>query len=241
MRFAGFVAALLAAVAVLAACAEGSDVRHVHITIEETGCRPAYVEVEPARTAHLQIQNDSTQIYRITDDDERLEPLMIQPQAEGEAFYELPQGVGEYSIRCTAADGTASTVTLRAGTAAATQDAADAATGTPADQTGAALAVTLVEYSVTPSEDAIEAGRVSIIATNISSTMRHELNVLRVEPDGSMERVASIDPIEPQQGGAAIVDLEPGTYRLACLIRIGEGESTVDHYQRGMWSDLTVE
>ncbi len=233
-------AAVLAGTILLAACSEGSDVRHVHITIADEGCRPPSVDVEAGRTAHLQIQNETAQMYRVSDDEDRIEALVIDANGEGEAFYELPHGAGEYTIRCAAADGTVSTVILKASTLAglATRDTGEA-TG-EAGQPGASLAVTLAEFSVTPSETEVDAGRIRFIATNISGTMSHELNVLRLEPDGSFERLAGAEPIGPQGGGSFEADLEPGTYRLACLIAAGEAGSTVDHYRQGMWTDITV-
>jgi len=247
MRVGGFVAAVLSAMAVLAACDAGSDVRHVHITIAETGCRPGSVEAEPGRTLHLQIENESAEIYRITDDDERIEPLTLEPGGSVEAFYPLPQGAGEYSLRCTSPEGAASTITVKAG--ASTQPMPS--TGTPgasgdggmpgAGQPDGTLAVTLVEYSVTPSEEQIAAGRINVIATNISQSQKHELNVLRLLPDGGFEKLAGAEPIAPQEGGSFIVDLQAGAYRLACLVGIGEAGSTVDHYQQGMWVDITVQ
>lgn len=246
MRVLLFVVAACAGWLLFGACDEGSDVRHVHVTIAEAGCRPASVEAEPGRTLHLQIENESAQIYRITDDDERIEPVTVEARASAEAFYPLPQGAGQYSLRCTAADGTASTITVKAGsleqpTAAAGTPGASGTGGTPAPgQPDATLAVTLAEFSVTPSEEQIEVGRINVIATNISQSQKHELNVLRLQPDGSFEKLAGVEPIAPQEGGSFIVNLQAGAYRLACLVGIGEAGSTVDHYQQGMWVDITV-
>ena len=40
---------------------------------------------------------------------------------------------------------------------------------------------------------------------------------------------------------SVLANLRAGTYRIACMIQIGEQGSTVAHYQQGMWTDLVVE
>ena len=81
----------------------------------------------------------------------------------------------------------------------------------------------------------------NIIATNISGGQPHELNVLELQPDGSFKNNGVLSAIPPQQGGALLTTVRPGTYRLACLIGAGAADSTVDHYQQGMWTDIVVD
>jgi uncharacterized cupredoxin-like copper-binding protein len=194
--------------------------------------------VEAGRTARLDLRNETAQLYRVSDNEERIEALILEPQDSTEVFYELPEGAGEYTLRCTAADGTASSVTLRAGAGAESEDEG-AATAT-AGQAETTVAVTLAEYSVTASETEIPAGRIRFVATNTSARMSHELNVLRLATDRSFERLAGAGPIARQDGASLEVELEPGTYRLACQIVAGEADNAVDHYQQGMWTDVTI-
>lgn len=69
----------------------------------------------------------------------------------------------------------------------------------------------------------------------------HELAVLRVEEDGSLENMGEIEDIAAGQGGTVTIELEPGDYQLACLLVPGEADSTTDHYQEGMYTEFTVE
>lgn len=103
------------------------------------------------------------------------------------------------------------------------------------------VAVSLVEYEVLPEVDSVEAGKVVFKATNDSGSLVHEVAILRVESDGSLEALGEIEDIDPGAGGAITVDLEAGRYRLACLLVPGEASSTKDHYQEGMWTEFTVQ
>ena len=103
------------------------------------------------------------------------------------------------------------------------------------------MTVGLKEYEVTPSVATVDAGTIRFEATNNSTTMVHELAVLRVKDDGSFENMGEVEDIDPGSGGSVVIDLEAGRYQLACLIVPGEAGSTVDHYQQGMHTDFTVE
>ncbi len=248
MRNPVLLAATIAALVLLAGCkGGGEDVRPVAITISDVGCTPPAIEAQPGQRLRLDISNDSEQLYLVSGAEGGVEPLGVEPGKNAEAFYKVPQGAASYSITCTSAEGAKSLITLNATLPTTSADLSNGPTRQTSDPTPApdaadtTLAVTLVEYTVTTSAQRLSPGRANIIATNISGEQAHELNVLQLQPDGSFQDIGEIAPIAPQQGGSILVNLLPGTYRLACMIGIGESGSTVDHYQQGMWTDVIVD
>jgi uncharacterized cupredoxin-like copper-binding protein len=228
---------LTAGVLVLAACDDGGDVRTVTIDAGLEACTPATVEVPSGRNINLRVINNSGSVVTVRDGDGRLAPMEIAPASEGETFFLIPQGSGVYTLNCAIAGVGATTIRLVAGTPGSPEAAN--ATLSPAEAYGT-IAVSLADFTLTPSQDAVPAGRYNVIATNVSATSTHEVVVLQVQPDGNLVSVAQIAPIPPQQGGAMLISLGPGTYRFACQVQIGESGSTVDHYQQGMWADVFV-
>ncbi len=110
------------------------------------------------------------------------------------------------------------------------------ASGTPS----ASIAVTLVEYSVTPDKASVPADTIRFTATNASASQVHELAVLKVKDDGSYDNLGEVEDIDPGKGGSVTIDMQPGAYVLACLIAKGEEGSEVDHFQQGMHTPFTV-
>jgi uncharacterized cupredoxin-like copper-binding protein len=249
MRIFALLAIAAASLTLLAACGgKGEDVRPVEITIAEGGCGSIEITVEAGQRLRLDISNDSPQEYEISAAEGGVETLHIAPGEGAEAFYFVPEGDAAYAINCMAADGNESFGVINAGSGGSRPidvgtptRGVEAGTTPSLDQPDATLAVTLAEYTVTASAQSLPPGRVNLIATNISGGQAHELNVLELQPDGSFQNHGALAAIEPQQGGALLVTVRPGTYRLACLIGIGESGSTVDHYQQGMWTDILVE
>ena len=94
--------------------------------------------------------------------------------------------------------------------------------------------VRLASFTVTASVSSIAAGSIKFAATNTSTTEVHELAVLRVRTDGSLENTGEVEDIGPGKSGAVVLALPAGKYELACLIAKGEAGSAVDHYQAGM-------
>lgn len=220
------------------ACDEGSDVRTLRIAVGDAGCTPAEFEVTPAQRLRLLIDNDSDDPFTITSEDTMLEDLHVEGDADAEAFLTVPPESGTYGLHCEQEGGTRSEIFLIAGNSA---DLTPVINPTAVPGQPQTLAVSLADYTVSPSSTMLTPGAYNIIATNISRTEQHDLNVLSLQPDGSFSPVASIAPVLPQEGGAVLVNLSPGTYRLACQIEIGEAGSEVDHYQQGMWIDVLVE
>lgn len=98
----------------------------------------------------------------------------------------------------------------------------------------------LIEFKITPDKASVAAGPTKFVATNTSTTMVHELAVLRIKEDGSFENTGEIEDIDPGKGGEIVLDLPAGKYQLACLLVPGEAGSTVDHFKEGMKTDFEV-
>jgi hypothetical protein len=227
----------LAIFCVLAACDEGSDVRTLRIAVGDAGCTPAEFEVTPAQRLRLLVENDSDDAFTITGEDAQVEELPVDGGDEAEAFLTMPPDSGTYTLKCEREGGDESQILLVAGTDG---DLTHVTNPSPEPGQPQTLGVSLADFTVNPSSTALAPGSYNIIATNISQNEEHDLHVLSLQPDGSFSPIASIPPIPPQEGGAVLVNLSPGTYRLACQIGIGQAGSEVDHYQQGMWVDVLV-
>ena len=230
-----FALALLA----LVACNDdgGSDVRTLTVVAHDHGCTPTAFVVEPGRYVQLRLENESSSAFTLRDNEGGFEDIAAEPGEVGEAFYLIPKGTGAYELLCSPEGDVPTNITITA----VVDGMPDEPDTSDASSPSTSLAVSLANFTITPSERTLSAGSVTFIATNASSESVHELNVLELQDDGSFVKVAAIAPIPPEAGGSVTVDLQPGTYRLACQIGIGESGSIVDHYQQGMWVDISVE
>jgi hypothetical protein len=229
--------AVIASVVALYACDEGSDVRTLEIAVGDAGCTPAAFDVDPGQRARLLLENDSDTAFLISSEDVDIEPLEVGAHERAEGFTTVPATSGTYILNCEREGGAASEISLVARSAA---DLTPITNPTPEPDQPATLSVSLLNYSISPSSTTLSPRSYNIIATNVSAAEYHELNILQLQEDGSYSPIASIPPIAPQQGGAILVNLTPGDYRLACQIGIGEVGSTVDHYLQGMFVDVSV-
>lgn len=239
-------AAILSLLLAGVACKDSSDVQTLAIEIDDEGCAPTSFEVDPGRQANIAVENDSETAFVIQDGDGRLEPIDVEPGESVEAFFDVPENDGTYTLLCEGEGSTSTEIIVIAGSGVAggppTSEAPiDGGTSTPTTaEADGTLGVSLVDFQISPSAETIPTGRYNIIATNVSDTSTHELNVLQLQPDGNFVPKAEIAPMPPQQGGVVLAALGPGTYRLACQIVPGEFGSTVGHYQQGMWFDILV-
>lgn len=96
------------------------------------------------------------------------------------------------------------------------------------------VTVKLTSYVVTPDKASVTAGPVKFVATNASPEHVHELAVLRIKDDGTLQNGGEIEDLKPNTSGEIVLDLPKGKYELACLLAPGEEGSTVDHYKEGM-------
>lgn len=230
---------------VIACTGDGSDVRTIRIEARNGACEPTAFAVEAGQRIQIVLDNDDDIAYSVSDPEGRIEAITAEPGSRAEMFHQLPSGEAAYLLTCEAQGGSSTVIEVNAGGGTAVSGrslTAVSGNGTAsADEPDATIAVSLADYTVTLARTEVPAGRVMFIATNVSPTATHELNVLHLQPDGSFVNVGEVAAIAPQQGGSVLANLRPGAYRIACQIQIGESGSTVDHYQQGMWQDLIVE
>jgi uncharacterized cupredoxin-like copper-binding protein len=231
-----------------AACASsGAGGRKVEITQRDDGCTPKSIAVAAGEKLNLVVKNESaSDAYEVEGvDGTKLEEFVVHKGTTRSAGYTVPDGAGTHNVKCYVPAGTSTIIELVAGGASASSKAdSSPLAGEPADgggEAGASVAVTLVEYSVTPDRPSVAAGKIRFTATNASKSQTHELAVLKTKPDGTFENMGEIEDIEAGHVGTVVLDLEPGAYQLACLIAPGEAGSTVDHYQQGMHTAFTVQ
>jgi hypothetical protein len=240
--------ALLLAMFAVSCTGDGSDVRTLRIEASGGSCEPVDFAVDPGQRVRLVLENQDDAPYTLSDPEGRASELHVEPHDEAETFYTIPEGGGaRYVLRC-AGDGAETTeISLVVGGAGAETPTFAGATqqvGGPTlspDEPDGTLAVSLADFVVSLSAETVPSGRFLFIATNVSAEQAHELRILQLQPDGSFQDEGGIPPMPPQQGGSVLANLRAGTYRIACMIQIGESGSTVDHYQQGMWADLVVE
>lgn len=238
-----------------AACASsGAGGREVRITQTDSGCTPASMQARPGEKLKLVVRNDSGQdIYEIEGiEGTKLEELRVPQGRTRTVGYTVPQGAGTHKINCYVPSGASTTIeitvaesgtaspqaagTAVGGDAGAAQDAAGAA-----PQPAGAVAVTLLDDSVSADRVQVRAGTVRFIATNASTTSTHELVVLQLRADGTFETFGRTATIAPGAGASVTARLTPGRYQLACLLVPGESGSMVDHYQQGMRTEIEVQ
>jgi uncharacterized cupredoxin-like copper-binding protein len=104
----------------------------------------------------------------------------------------------------------------------------------------ATVTVGLVEWAVNPDTARVAPGPVQFVARNESTSMYHELVVLRVKDGGDYENTGEIEDLAPGTSGKLTLKLPPGKYVLACQIAKGERGSPVDHFQQGMHTPFEV-
>jgi uncharacterized cupredoxin-like copper-binding protein len=100
--------------------------------------------------------------------------------------------------------------------------------------------VDMIEFQMTPDKPSVAAGPTKFIATNTSTTMVHELAVLRIKDDGTFENTGEVEDVDPGKSGEIVLDLPAGKYVLACVLVPGEAGSTFDHFKEGMKTDFEV-
>jgi uncharacterized cupredoxin-like copper-binding protein len=121
---------------------------------------------------------------------------------------------------------------------------------------GSSVTVNLKNWAVEPSTKTLTAGKITFTAMHEmdhSSTdmtgqegATHQLVVARL-PDGAKagqskfgSPVINLTGIKPGESKTAQAELTPGTYELACLVVETVGGTPVNHYEKGMFSQVTV-
>ncbi len=245
----GVIAALGGLIALAAAaCSGGGDGREVQITLEDSGCAPASISVKTGEKLKLVVKNNSGKdIYEVEGiEGTELEEVVVPEGRTRNVGFTVPDKAGVYKLKCYVPGDVTTIIQLTAegsgaggGSPQSRQVAPGAAGGGPADAT---VRVRLLEFSEVMDKTSVKAGRIEFVAENVSTSMVHELAVLKVGADGSLEGViGEIEDLQPGSTGAIKLDLGPGRYELACLIAAGEAGSPVDHYKAGMHTPFVVE
>lgn len=129
---------------------------------------------------------------------------------------------------------------------------APAADGTPVS----AVTVNLTNWAMGPSSGVLKAGEVTFTATHVEEHgghgaseggETHQLLVARL-PEGKKggkgdfgSTVLNLTEIKMGETKTGEATLEPGTYELACLVVEQVNGKSVNHYEKGMHSTVTVE
>jgi len=230
--------------ALLAACgSSGAGGREVRITQADDGCTPKVIQATAGEKLKLVVKNDSGKDYEVEGiDGTKLEEVIVPSGRTRTPGYTVPSDGGTHKIKCYMPGGVSTIIEVQAGGAGGAQTPAGATTATTQGQGGGTpFAVTLEDYKVVTTASTIPAGKVTFTAKNVSTDHVHELAVLRVKDDGSYESLGEIEDLAVGASGELTVDMTKGNYVLACLIVPGEAGSTVDHFQEGMHTPLTVE
>ena len=95
--------------------------------------------------------------------------------------------------------------------------------------------VRLAEYSITPQNTEVAAGRITLVARN-TGRLTHNLAVVQFDrpKSGEQERMYGkpTKTLFPGQTASTTVDLKPGKYRLICTLS--------NHDNLGQWGELKV-
>jgi uncharacterized cupredoxin-like copper-binding protein len=97
------------------------------------------------------------------------------------------------------------------------------------------VTVRLAEYSITPENTEVRAGRITLVARN-KGRLTHNLAVVQFKrpKSGEQERMYGkpTKTLFPGQTGSTTVDFKPGKYRLVCTL--------ANHDNLGQWGELKV-
>src|SRR3712207_5225623 len=90
----------------------------------------------------------------------------------------------------------------------------------PVEVDGRTLRLRLDEYRILPQDVRVEAGRVSIVATNVGR-LTHNVKVVKVneeDREAPPTEIGGTRTSQPGESDRATLELTPGRYRLACTI-----------------------
>lgn len=229
----------------LAACAaSGAGGRPIAITQMDDGCSPTVIDATPGEKLDLRVKNDTGKTYEIEGiDGTNLEEVLVPEGRERSVGFNVPDGGGTFTVKCYFPGGVSSIIEIQAGGdgTPATDDRGDGDRDTDLGPSDTTVTVGLSEWAIDPDTGSVAAGAIRFDAVNESIAMIHEVAVIKIQDDGDLEVMGEIENLGVGESGSIVLDLTPGDYQLACLIVIGEADSTADHYQQGMWTEFKVE
>lgn len=128
-------------------------------------------------------------------------------------------------------------------------------TSPPAPAAEADVTVNLTNWAIEPSVDELAAGDITFAAIHAEEHGGHgaseggETHQLLVAPLAEGQEagkgkfgspVLNLSDIEMGETATGQATLEPGTYELACLVVEEVDGETVNHYEKGMYTTITV-
>ena len=114
--------------------------------------------------------------------------------------------------------------------------------------------VTLAEWSISPANIRVEAGRIYFYVDNDGPDHPHEFVIIRIGdtsiadipvvdgmvPEDEVDFIDEIEEFEVESAATIVVDLEPGRYLVLCNIAETEDGEPLNHYELGMRALLNV-
>ena len=133
-------------------------------------------------------------------------------------------------------------------------DMGDMAGSTPMSVAGADLTVNLNNWAINPSTMELGAGTIKVAAVHAmdhaanakDGGAMHQLVIAKLEPgakagQGKYGKLAlNLTDIKMGETKTGEAVLDAGTYELACLMVEEAGGKTYNHYEKGMFTTLTV-
>lgn len=221
-------------------CSSGGSARRtVAIVATTEACSPARVEVKAGERIAFEVKNESSGDREFEGiEGTKIEETLVPAGRTRTIDYTVPESAQPLKVKCYVPGGPTTLIEI-----VVRGSVTEEGGGRPFKTTkspNATVNVHLDSFVVKPDVASAPAGPIKFIATNDHGTHVHELAVLRIREDGSLQNTGEIEDIDPRKSGDVALDLPTGKYRLACLIVPGEAGSTVDHYQSGMHVDFEV-
>ena len=206
------------------------EVRVLQIEAQQGGCTPTALAVEAGERVSFEVTNNANQDRELEGiDGTKVEEVLI-PKGKTRAIpFTVPKDATTLRLKCYSPAGPATIIEV-----AVAADAEGEHNYTTKETPRATVTVDLDSFMMKPDVASVAAGPIKFVAKNVHRRDVHELAVLRVQGDGSLENTGEVEDLPAGTSGEIVLNLPAGKYQLACLIAKGQAGSTVDHYQQGM-------
>ncbi|TAJ20800.1 MAG: hypothetical protein EPO65_02785 [Dehalococcoidia bacterium] len=239
--------AVAAVTALLLGCSsDKGERRTIAVSANSEACTPARIEVKSGERVAFEVKNGSTGDREFEGiDGTKIDEVLVPAGRTRTINYTVQESTTPLKVKCYIPGGPTTLIELVVTGKAATTGGKDSKEEEESafktkKAPKATVDVRLDSFSVKPNEASVAAGPIKFVATNDDAKDVHELAVLRIREDGSLQNTGEIEDIDPKKSGEVVLDLPKGKYQLACLITPGEAGSTVDHYKTGMKVDFEV-